>query len=123
MLCFYTKNLSPGCRSEIFGLAANNEKFKQLGFQIMAVSVDSLDSHEDFAKKHSIPFPLLSDKDRLISKTYDVLGYAGLFAKRVTYVIDENLAIRSVLSAISLPVASRHWQVALEECKKISDSV
>ena len=48
-------------------------------------------SHEEFAKKHSLPFPILADPTKETAKKYGVLkSYFGAMelAKRDTFVID-----------------------------------
>ena len=49
-------------------------------------STDSLDTVKKFANKNNASFPILSDSDKKIAKTYDVL-LAGLFASRTTFII------------------------------------
>jgi peroxiredoxin Q/BCP len=66
---------------------------------VIGVSVDDDDSHERFAEKHGVTFPLVSDPNKALARTYgatstlrDLLGAT----KRITYVIDK----RGVITAI-----------------------
>ena len=40
--------------------------------ELFGVSTDSIESHQEFIKKHGLPFPLLSDSDQEIVKAYQV---------------------------------------------------
>ena len=55
-------------------------------------STDSLDTVKKFANKNNASFPILSDSDKKIAKTYDVL-IAGLFASRTTFIIKPDGSI------------------------------
>ena len=68
----------------------------------MGVSPDSNDSHERFAAKHELAFPLIADTDHTVIDAYGVWGekqnygktYMGL--QRTTFLIDENGVITHV---------------------------
>ena len=47
---------------EAQGFERDIAKYKELGVQIVGVSVDSIDKHLDFGKKYNLEFPLLSDQ-------------------------------------------------------------
>ena len=114
VLYFYTKNISPGCRAETFAFRDNYEKFGALNAELLGISVDTSPSHQEFASKHSIPFKLLSDEDRAISRMYGVLGYGGYFAKRTTFIIDTQGIIRKIYPVVLLPTSYRHPAAVLE---------
>ncbi|MBS3937138.1 MAG: redoxin domain-containing protein [Peptococcaceae bacterium] len=42
------------------------------GFQVAAISADSLKSHIRFSEKLGLPFPLLTDADKAVCKLYAV---------------------------------------------------
>ncbi len=89
-LYFYPKDQTPGCTKEACSFRDNIFAFQQIGAVILGVSVDDVKSHEEFAKKHSLPFPLLADTDGAVADKYDVL--LNLFvlkiAKRQSFLID-----------------------------------
>ena len=114
VLYFYTKNLSPGCRAETFAFRDTYERFASAEAVLLGISVDSFDSHVDFAARHKIPFKLLTDQDRSISKLYGVLGYGGYFAKRTTFVIDKQGVVRKVFPVVLLPTSGKHPEAVLE---------
>jgi peroxiredoxin Q/BCP len=53
-----------------------------------------VEPHRISAKKHGLPFNLLSDEGGKVRKLYGVSNTFGLFPGRVTYVLDEKGVIR-----------------------------
>lgn len=90
VLYFYPKDDTPGCTTEACQLRDDYRGITKLGAEILGVSVDNAESHAAFAKKHSLPFPLLADNDGKVAKQYSALwGVWPLrFAKRHTFIID-----------------------------------
>ncbi|HXO16726.1 MAG TPA: peroxiredoxin [Candidatus Dormibacteraeota bacterium] len=81
VLYFYPKDDTPGCTSEASQFRDIYSKFEEKNARIVGVSRDSVESHQRFKKKYSIPFTLLADTD---SKLYSALGVNG----RSTFLID-----------------------------------
>jgi peroxiredoxin Q/BCP len=75
--------------------------FRDESVQIVGVSVDSVDDNAAFAAKFGYDFPLLSDCDRAISLAYGACGSAAdRFARRITYLIDEQGRITHALDKV-----------------------
>ncbi len=76
------------------------------GAVVVGVSSDKPRTHEDFRKKYSLPFPLLSDPDHSIAKAYGVWEDKRFFGKkykgvvRTTYIIDEHGKIQKVFTDV-----------------------
>ena len=89
-LYFYPKDDTPGCTTEACAFRDNIFAFEDLGAIVMGVSLDDVESHEAFAEKYSLPFPLLADVDAETAKDYGVLGnFMGMkLAKRQSFLID-----------------------------------
>ena len=62
----------------------------------MGISLDSQERNRKFAEETGATFPLLSDNDKQVAKTYGVLNFTRLFANRVTFVIDKDDIIRHI---------------------------
>lgn len=92
VLYFYPKDDTPGCTTEACQLRDDYRGLTKLGAEILGVSVDNAESHAEFSKKHSLPFPLLADNEGHLAKQYNALwGVWPLrFAKRHTFIIDPN---------------------------------
>lgn len=90
VLYFYPKDDTPGCTTEACNFRDDLPKLRALGVQILGISVDSSKSHAEFAKKYSLPFPLLADDGGAVAKSYGSLWSLGpvKFAKRHTFVIN-----------------------------------
>ncbi len=90
-LYFYPKDDTPGCTTQACSFRDNVFAFNQEGAVILGVSVDDVSSHKQFAEKHGLPFTLLADSDKAVTKRYGVLKtYMGVMemARRDTFIID-----------------------------------
>ncbi len=89
VLYFYPKDDTPGCTTEACSFRDDIYKIRELNAKIVGISTDDIESHEKFAKKYSLPFPLLSDKDALVAKSYGSAVRVGPFkmAKRHSFII------------------------------------
>jgi peroxiredoxin Q/BCP len=65
------------------------------------VSLDTLDTHQAFAERHKLNFPLVVDRDRKLANAFGVTRLWGLvpFVKRVTFVIDAEGIVRKVIAS------------------------
>jgi thioredoxin-dependent peroxiredoxin len=95
---FYPKDDTPGCTKQACSFRDNYEDYQAKNIVVLGVSADDQAAHQAFTEKYNLPFPLLVDTDRSIIQAYDVDG--GGYAKRVTYVIDENGTISHVYDAV-----------------------
>jgi thioredoxin-dependent peroxiredoxin len=66
VLYFYPKDATPGCTKEACSFRDAYAQLKQRGVEVVGVSADDAKSHQKFADKFSLPFPLLSDPDRTV---------------------------------------------------------
>ena len=75
-------------------MAANQETLQNLGVQILGISTDSVYSHKIFAETspsaRTIKYPLLSDRNHLISKQYGVLREELGYDFRATFIINPH---------------------------------
>ena len=88
---FYPKDDTPGCTTQACSFRDNVFAFNKEGAVILGISVDDVASHKAFAEKHGLPFTLLADADKAVSKRYGVLKtYMGVMemARRDTFLID-----------------------------------
>jgi peroxiredoxin Q/BCP len=74
VLYFYPKDDTPGCTKQACAYRDDQRKFRELGVQVFGVSLDGLDSHDAFAQKFSLNFPLISDAEHQLA---DFLGVYG----------------------------------------------
>jgi peroxiredoxin len=98
LLAFYTEDSTPLCSREVSVLKEDYDLVRQLRTDVVAVSADSLDSHEDFADElGGVPFPLVSDENLDAATAYGVLDEAGKRSRRAVFVIDKGGTILHVV--------------------------
>jgi peroxiredoxin Q/BCP len=115
VLYFYPKDDTPGCTAEACSFRDSYEVFKDAGAEVVGISSDSAADHQAFAKKHRLPFTLVSDAGGKVRKLYGVPSTLGLLPGRVTYVIDRAGIVRRVFN--SQLRATKHVQEALAMLK------
>jgi len=118
VLYFYPKDDTPGCTTEACNFRDDLPKLRALGVQIIGVSVDSSASHAQFAKKFSLPFPLLADEGGVVAKSYGSLWSVGpvKFAKRHTFIVDPQGRIARVYRDVK---PEQHSREIMEDVKQL----
>lgn len=119
VLYFYPKDDTPGCTKEACSFRDDLHKLEKLGAKVVGVSVDDGQSHAEFTKKYSLPFPLLSDKDGLVASKYGALADMGIIkiAKRYTFLINPQSNIEKAYLSVD---TSRHSQEIIDDLTKLT---
>lgn len=101
VLFFYPAALSAGCTVEACHFRDISADLKAVGGQPVGISGDTVDRQAEFAKRHSLGYPLLSDSEGAVRAQFGVgRGPLGLTAtKRVTYVIDTDRRVLDVIKS------------------------
>ncbi len=118
VLYFYPRDNTPGCTKEACGFRDVYAEYQAQGILVLGVSTDPVKSHQKFATKLTLPFPLLADDDASVSKAYGVYGpkkfmgreYEGI--TRTTFVISPEGVIEQVYQKIKVDY---HAQRVLQE--------
>jgi thioredoxin-dependent peroxiredoxin len=118
VLYFYPKDNTSLCTEEACAFRDSYEVFKDAGAEVIGVSSDSVESHQQFAKEHQLPFILLSDVDGVIRKRFGLPTAFGL-AGRVTYIIDKQGIVRRIF--FSQFTSKKHVDEALQALQKIHE--
>ena len=106
VLYFYPKDDTQGCTTEACGFRDNSAKIKRTGAVVLGVSPDDVASHETFAAKYRLDFPLLADTDKKVATKYGAWGEKVLYGKktigmiRSTFVIDETGTVSKVFKRV-----------------------
>lgn len=106
VLFFYPEDDTETCTIEACNLRDEFQYLSDNNYQVIGVSPDGVDSHERFASKYSLPYPLIADTDKNIIKAYDVWGPKQLFGRiydgllRTTFVIGFEGNIKSVITDV-----------------------
>lgn len=93
VLYFYPRDDTPGCTKEACGFRDAWKQIQKLGAVVVGVSPDSSATHQKFAGKYKLPFPLLSDPDKKVMQKYGAFGEKTMYGKKVTGVIRSTVWI------------------------------
>jgi len=99
VLLFFPLAFTGTCTTELCTMRDDIANYNDLDAQILAVSVDSLFSLDKYKEEQNLNFPLLSDFNKEVSRSYGslyeefVLGMRGV-SKRSAFVIDGEGVIR-----------------------------
>jgi peroxiredoxin Q/BCP len=106
VLYFYPKDNTPGCTTEACELRDRQPELHRRGAVVLGVSPDSIESHQKFKGKYSLPFALLSDPDHSVAEVYGAWGEKKMYGKtyegilRTTFIIDEDGNIEQVFEKV-----------------------
>ncbi len=99
VLYFYPADFTPGCTKEACAIRDMHDDILSVGLRVIGISPQDGESHLKFKEKHSLPFTLLSDPEKVAIKMYDVDGPFGVGVRRATYLISQGAKIQSALQA------------------------
>ncbi|GAA4008277.1 thioredoxin-dependent thiol peroxidase [Hymenobacter fastidiosus] len=105
-LYFYPKDDTPGCTAQACNLRDHQAELTAGNVQVIGVSVDGEKSHQKFALKYELPFPLLVDTEKKIVAAYGVWQEKSMYGRkymgtmRVTFLIDENGVIEKIIEKV-----------------------
>src|SRR5258706_12584644 len=122
VLYFYPKDDTPGCTAEACSFRDANREMQKRGVVVLRVSADSIESHQKFADKYDLPYPLLADTDTTVSHLYGVWKEKNMYGKtymginRETFLIDKDGIVRKVWPKVK---AAEHAQEVLETIESL----
>ena len=100
VLVFYPGDSTPVCTRQLNQYTTDIDKFVEVGAQVLAISPQSVKSHEAFSDEQGgFGFPLLADEDKAVGEAYGILGPVG-FYRRSAFVIDGEGVIRYAHRAV-----------------------
>jgi peroxiredoxin Q/BCP len=100
VLVFYPGDDTPVCTKQLSTYSGDLAQFESVGAQVLALSPQGVESHERFAGKLQLGFPLLADTDKKVAQSYGTLGPLG-FPRRSVFVIDGAGVVRYAHRAIA----------------------
>ena len=109
VLYFYPKDATPGCTSQASDFSAQTGAFAAIGAHILGISKDTLKSHEAFAAKQGLAFPLASDAETNVCEAYGVWKEKSMYGKkfmgieRTTFLIGSDGRILSIWPRVKVP--------------------
>jgi thioredoxin-dependent peroxiredoxin len=87
ILAFYPGDFTPICTKQFCSYRDDGDRLEALGVPMVGISPQTVESHEQFADRHGLNVPLLSDPGKKVARAYGVVG-AGGFIRRSVFLID-----------------------------------
>jgi peroxiredoxin Q/BCP len=100
VLVFYPGDDSPVCTKQLSSYSRELDEFEALDAKVLGISAQGIESHEAFAGKHDLKFPLLADTDKAVAALYGTLGPLG-FPRRSVFIVDRGGVIRYAHRAVA----------------------
>ena len=103
---FYPEDFTPGCTTQAAEFSRDYEKFKEAGIEIVGISPNEEESHEKFRQKMGIPYPLVADTEKDVSKSYGVYGLKKFMGReymgvnRSTFLVDKTGKIVKIFKRV-----------------------
>jgi peroxiredoxin len=98
VLLFYPGDNTPVCTRQMCSVRDHWSEYQATGAEVIGISTDTVESHQGFAEKHSLPLRLLSDPDGKVSAQYGMKSWLPGRSARGVVVIDKegNIAYSKV---------------------------
>jgi len=122
VIYFYPKDMTSGCTRESQDFRDLYPRFRRAGTLVVGVSRDSVASHDKFAAKESLPFPLLADGDERLCSLFDVIKEKSLYGRkylgveRSTFLLDGTGRLRQEWRKVKVP---GHAEEVLEAAQRL----
>ncbi|MCH5347357.1 MAG: peroxiredoxin [Muribaculaceae bacterium] len=106
VIYFYPKDNTPGCTAEACSLRDYDSEIAAMGYTVIGISKDSVESHKKFRDKHSLPFMLLSDPTTEVNQAFDVwqkkkmAGREYMGTVRTTFITDASHRVTHILAKV-----------------------
>ena len=101
---FYPKDDTPGCTKESCEIRDLQDEFQSTGTEVIGISPDDRESHENFVNKYGLPFTLLCDEGRSVMAQYGAYGEKMMYGRKTIGVIRSTVLIGKDGNVI------RHWK-------------
>ncbi|CAM4229179.1 hypothetical protein F901_02327 [Acinetobacter dispersus] len=124
VLYFYPKDSTPGCTTQAVGFSCLKDQFDTLNCQIIGVSRDSVKAHQNFTEKQSLSIDLISDKEEVLCKHFDVIKEKNMYGKQVmgiersTFIFHNKQLVKSYRKV----KAAGHAEQVLEDLKALQSA-
>jgi thioredoxin-dependent peroxiredoxin len=122
VIYFYPRDMTSGCTREAQEFRDLHGAFRKAGVAIVGVSRDSVASHDKFAARDGLPFPLLSDADETacrlfaVIKTKSLYGRKYLGVERSTFLLDGSGRLRQEWRKVKV---AGHAEAVLEAAQRL----
>jgi len=106
VLYSHPADFTPVCTTELGMTAKLKSEFEKRNTKVVALSVDSVESHQDWigdineTQQTQVNFPILADTDLTVSTLYDMIhpNANNTLTVRSVFIIDPNKKVRTILT-------------------------
>jgi len=106
ILFSHPADFTPVCTTELGAMSRIKDKFDKRNTKILAISVDSVDSHHDWIKdinetqNTTVEYPIIADEDHKVAELYDMIhpNSDSKFTVRSVFVIGPDKKIKLTLT-------------------------
>jgi len=122
VIYFYPRDLTSGCTREAQDFRDLVKAFHEAATDIVGISRDSVASHDRFAAKESLPFPLLADTDEKVCRLFAVMKQKTLYGRkyvgveRSTFLLDQAARLQQEWRNVKVP---GHAEAVLEAAQRL----
>jgi peroxiredoxin Q/BCP len=93
VLYFYPRDDTSGCTKQACGFRDHLDEFLDLGYTVIGVSPDGIESHQRFRAKYDLNFRLLADPDHEVAEAYGAWGLKKLYGREYEGVLRSTFLI------------------------------
>ena len=112
IIYFYPKDATSGCTAEACSLSNGFSQLREMGYQVIGVNKDSASSHQKFAAKYNLPFPLIADTELKLCNIAGVWQkkkmagreYFGIV--RTTFITDSQGVVTDIIEKVNTKQAA-----------------
>ncbi|HYX73723.1 MAG TPA: peroxiredoxin [Steroidobacteraceae bacterium] len=121
VIYFYPRDMTSGCTREAQEFRDLCAAFRKAATAIVGISRDSVASHDRFAARESLPFPLLADSEEKVCKLFDVIRQKSLYGRkylgveRSTFLVDGAGRLQQEWRNVRVP---GHAEAVLEAAQR-----
>ncbi|TCB51090.1 peroxiredoxin [Acinetobacter sp. ANC 4779] len=118
---FYPKDSTPGCTTQAIGFSCLKDQFDALHTTILGISRDSVKAHQNFTEKQNLSINLISDKEEILCKHFDVIKEKNMYGKLVMGIERSTFIFRNgkLVKEYRKVKAAGHAEQVLEDLKAL----
>ncbi len=111
VVTFYQEDSTPACRQQLAALRDDGDLLREAGARVIAIAVDPLERHQQFAAELASPFPLLVDEGGRVAQEWGVWDADARRARRAAFVVGRDGRLLLALPWYSPTNSSQYEQI------------
>ena len=126
VLFSHPADFTPVCTTEFYGMQKRLEKFKEIGAEVIGLSVDQVFAHLKWAEwikdnlGEEIKFPIIADDRGMLAEKLGMIPSGSSITARAVFMVDPNATIRAI---VYYPAeVGRDWDEILRALKALQIS-